>query len=516
MKRLALPLVPLVAALLALLLGLLAARAAGAGEPAAVRAPAFAGSFYPDDPARLRAAIEGFLADARPPRGEAPVALVAPHAGYVYSGQIAADAYRQAMGSAYDVVVILGTNHAAAPFDGVSVDASAGLRTPLGVAVADAELARALAAADGALGYRPEAHAREHSIEVQVPFVQVALPRARIVAAVVGRPDLALAERFGRALARALAGRRALIVASSDLSHYPARDAARAADLEVLAALATLDAPAAAAAFARVERAGTRGLVTAACGQGPALAALVAARELGARSGAVVSYANSGDTVAGEAARVVGYGALAWTRGRSAAAPAAPALPPPPGGEAALSAAEHAELLALARSTLERWFRSGTFPLPRPTSERLGRPQGAFVTLLADGRLRGCIGDLAGETPLALSVARMAVAAAFEDRRFSPLQAAELPGLELEISVLTPPRPVAGPQAIRVGTDGVLLARDGRRAVFLPQVAPEQGWSRDQLLGHLCEKAGLTGDCWRRGALLSTFQADVFREKGAS
>jgi AmmeMemoRadiSam system protein B len=247
-KRLALPLVPLLAALLALLLGLLAARAAGAGEAAGVRAPAFAGSFYPDDPARLRAAIEGFLADARPPRGEAPVALVAPHAGYLYSGQIAADAYRQALGSAYDVVVILGTNHAAPPFDGVSVDASAGLRTPLGVAAVDVELARALAAADGALGFRPEAHAREHSIEVQVPFVQVALPRARIVAAVVGRPGLALAERFGRALARALAGRRALIVASSDLSHYPPRDAARAADLEVLAALATLDAPAAAAA----------------------------------------------------------------------------------------------------------------------------------------------------------------------------------------------------------------------------------------------------------------------------
>lgn len=493
-------------------LALASAVAAGA---AGVREPAFAGSFYPKDPAALRGAIEAFLADARPPGGERPVALVVPHAGYLYSGPIAGDGWRQVAGLDYEVVVLLGTNHTVAPFTGVALDDVSGYRTPLGVVETDAGLARKLAAADRAIAVRPDAFAREHSVEVQLPFLQVALPRARVLTAVVGRPDPELARRFGAALAGALTGRKALIVASSDLSHYPGLEDARAADREALAAVAGLEPEAAAAAFARVERSGRPGLDTAACGQGPILATLTAARALGARRGAVVSAANSGETVPGEEGRVVGYGAVVFTAGAGGSDLRALESAAPPAAATPLDAGERAALLALARSTLERFYTTGTLPLPRPASPRLARPQGVFVTLTERGALRGCIGDLAGRTPLALAVARMALAAATEDPRFAPVRRDELSTIALEISVLTPYAPVASAAAIEVGRHGVLLEKGGRRAVFLPQVAPEQGWNRDELLAHLCEKGGLPADCWRSGARLSTFEAEVFAEKGA-
>lgn len=485
--------------------------------PAAeVRAPAFAGTFYPADAAALRGAIEGFLADAAAdPAPERPIALVVPHAGYVYSGPIAGEGYRQAAGFDHELVIVLGTNHAVPPFAGVALDDVSGYRTPLGVVVVDTALRDRLAALDRKVTLRPDAFAREHSVEVQLPFVQVLLPRAKVLTAVVGEPDLALARRFGAALASALSGRKALIVASSDLAHYPAIDAARAADREVLNGIAGLDPAAAAAAFARVERAGHPGLVTAACGQAPILTAMVAAEALGARRGRVVSAANSGDTVAGEPGRVVGYGAVVFDAGAGGPDLRALAAPVPPVAATALGADERTALLALARATLERYFATGTFPLPRPASARLARPQGVFVTLEERGELRGCIGDLEGKTPLALAVARMAFAAATQDPRFRPVRREELPAIALEISVLTPYAPIASASAIEVGRHGVLLEKGGRRAVFLPQVAPEQGWNRDELLTHLCEKGGLPGDCWRVGAHLSTFEAEVFSEKGA-
>jgi AmmeMemoRadiSam system protein A len=169
-------------------------------------------------------------------------------------------------------------------------------------------------------------------------------------------------------------------------------------------------------------------------------------------------------------------------------------------------------LLALARETIRRYLDNGTTPLARgfpPVAERL---QGAFVTLNEHGELRGCIGHMAEDRPLAQVVGAMALAAALEDPRFSPVAAREVPGLEIEISVLTPMQRVAGPEAIVLGRDGVVLRKDGRSAVFLPQVAGEQGWDRPTMLQHLAAKAGLDTDAWQSGAEFLTFQAIVFRE----
>ena len=478
-----------------------------------VRAPAMAGKFYPGDAKKLEAAVKGFLQDALTPRGERPIAIVVPHAGYIYSGQIAADAYKQAMGYPYDVVVILGTNHTVAPFEGVSVFQGRGYATPLGVAEIDRPVAQALAAADPAFAYRPEAHKEEHSEEVQVPFVQVAFPQAKIVTAIVGTSDLGVTERFGKALARVLKDKKALIVASSDLSHYPPYGEAVEADRATLKAIASLDPAVLATSIAEQERKGRRGLVTCACGEAPILAAMYAARALGARRGVVVSHANSGDTAVGDYNRVVGYGAVLFTAGdggpdTKVLEPAAPASKP-----VALSDADRKFLLALARKTLERYFLTDTLPLPRSDSPALRQDHGAFVTLKEHGDLRGCIGHMAEDTPLVLTVAKMALEAALNDPRFASVRPEELPSIEMEISVLTPFARVDGPGAIQVGRDGALIKKGDRQAVFLPQVAPEEGWSREEMLEHLCAKAGMPTDCWKSGCTFYTFQADVFGEQ---
>jgi MEMO1 family protein len=253
-------------------------------------------------------------------------------------------------------------------------------------------------------------------------------------------------------------------------------------------------------------------LATCACGESAVAAAMVAAKLLGAAHGRVVSYANSGDLPIGDPERVVGYGAVVFTPGAPGAdgsvllpaAPAAQAQPPTP--------SDKKLMLALARETIRRYLDTQTVPLARGFSPSLDRPQGVFVTLKKHGELRGCIGQMTPDRPLRVLVGSMALAAAFQDTRFSKVRANELKDIEVEISVLTPFKEVPGPSAIVVGRDGVLLQKDRRSAVFLPQVATEEGWTRDQMLDNLCLKAGLSEGCWRTGAKFSTFQADVFRE----
>ncbi len=297
-----------------------------------VRPPAFAGTFYPESSVQLRGAIDAFLVDAIPGGRENPVAIVAPHAGYIFSGQICADAYAQIRRESVDLVVILGTNHTSPGFDKIAVHPGSGFRTPLGVAGIDRAAAAALLKDSPDCIADASVHGQEHSVEVQIPFIQVLFPGAKILPVIVGSPDPALCSRFGTALARIVRHRRVLIVASSDLSHYPAYDDAVRIDTATLDALMTLD-PAAFHAAVSSSRDSFAGLSTAACGEGPILAALSAARHLGARRANIVSYANSGDTSVGDRDRVVGYGAVVFTAGNAAAGMNA-SKPATPGGGA--------------------------------------------------------------------------------------------------------------------------------------------------------------------------------------
>jgi hypothetical protein len=476
-----------------------------------VRAPAMANQFYPGEPARLKLAIQQFLKDAPKVRVEKPLAILVPHAGYIFAGQIYADAYRQVMELNYDLVVILGANHTSGDFQGISVFPRGSFQTPLGRAPVDSSVADALLAEDKDCTSKTEVHAREHSIEVQVPFVQVVLPRAKIVPVVVATNDIRACTRFGEALARVVRGRQALIVISSDLSHYPSYEDAKRVDRKSLEAILKLS-PKAFSERTQTPFGGIRNLVTYACGEAPILAGLAAAKAMGASAAALVSYANSGDLAAGDRSRVVGYGAVVLASGadspaheaRIGAKPASAALPLKPSDKTAL--------LRLARETIKRYLTTETVPLPRGFSARLDAPQGAFVTLKERGELRGCIGHIPPEFQLCQTVADMAAQAAFNDPRFKPVELSELDDIEIEISVLTPMKPVSGAEQIRVGLDGVVIFKDGKSAVFLPQVAVEQKWGRDEMLDNLCLKAGLSTGCWRSDAKFQVFQAEVFSE----
>jgi len=242
------------------------------------------------------------------------------------------------------------------------------------------------------------------------------------------------------------------------------------------------------------------------------MSAMAAAKALGAIRGIVVSYTNSGDVLVGDRARVVGYGAEVLAAAGESPAGVLDPRPDVPPADLPLGRADESSLLAFARKTLDRFLNTETVPLARGFTPRLQVPQAAFVTLKKHGELRGCIGHMAADTPLGQIVGAMALEAAFNDPRFRPLSLSELGDVEIEISVLTPMKPIAGPAEIKIGRDGVLLQKGTRSAVFLPQVAPEQGWDTPETLDNLCMKAGLEQGCWKQGARLLVFQAKVFGE----
>lgn len=475
-----------------------------------IRPPVVAGKFYPESASILKLALETFMHDALPALTKEPLAIVVPHAGYIYSGQICADGYSQVANQSYEAIIILGTNHTTAGLRKIALYPGDGFRTPLGTAPVDRVLVEALRAASPDCVADAAPHVREHSLEVQVPFVQFLFPRAKIVPAIAGEADVALFIRFGAALAKVLKGRRALIVASSDLSHYPAAADAELVDQQTLAAITSLDPATLHAAIQKQTARHIPGLDTSACGAAPIMAAMAAAKAMGATGGRVVSYAHSGDLPIGERERVVGYGAVVLGSGLESVKETAPTAST---AENALTPADKRALLALARETIARYLTMQMVPLPRRFSPAAMEQRGVFVTLKKQGNLRGCIGRMIPDRPLATLVGMMAIQAAFEDPRFRPVTIDEVPKLKIEISVLTPMQPVSGPDEIEVGRDGVLFQKGRSSAVFLPQVAPEQGWGREEMLCHLCQKAGLPAEAWQEGgACFSTFQAEVFGE----
>ncbi len=452
-----------------------------------VRPPAFAGQFYPADPVRLAAEIDAALEAAAPasaPSGRV-VGLIAPHAGYVYSGRTAAAAYARVMGTPVETVVILAPSHRVA-FEGLSVWPDGGFETPLGVARVDEALAREIAKAAGA-GFRADAFAEEHAVEVQVPFIQRALPGASIVPVVMGLPARENIRALAAALAKACLGKKVLVVASTDLSHYLPKARAEAAD----AATAELIRGLRVDTIIRKVEAGENIM----CGGGGVAALLLLAEKAGRPSVEILARTDS----SGAGGPVVGYLAAAVLSGAGAEA-------------FALDRDDKAELLRLAREALTEFVLRGGVIGDRTGRARLAGPRGAFVTLRKAGELRGCIGYTEPAAPLGRTVIQAAVLAASEDPRFPPVGAAELEAIRIEISVLTPPREIARAREVRVGTHGLIVERDGRKGLLLPQVPVENGWDRETFLEQASLKAGLPPDAWRRGARLSVFEAIVFRE----
>jgi AmmeMemoRadiSam system protein B/AmmeMemoRadiSam system protein A len=456
-----------------------------------VREPAVAGSFYPGSEKALRDAVSSMLEEAKPAAlGGRVVGLIAPHAGYMYSGQVAAYAYNTVRGKHFDAVIVVAPSHRMY-FEGSSIYREGPYLTPLGLVPIAADIADAIAKADPSVVSRPEAHTGEHSLEVQLPFLQVAVPDLKIVPIIMGDQSLDNCKRLAGAMASAAKGKNVLLVASTDLSHFHDYDQAMRLDNSVIALVGSYDPE----GLARALAAGS----CEACGGGPVIAVMLAARQLGATRAVILNHANSGD-VTGDRSSVVGYMAAALV-GEGAV-----------GVDLGLNEQEKADLLRIARQSITAKLSGKPVPEFKITSERLKKQMGAFVTLTEDGELRGCIGHIIGTQPLHRTISDMAIAAATEDPRFSPVEAGELNAIAIEISVLTPLRRITDPEEIMVGRDGIYIEKGLHRGLLLPQVATEYGWDTYEFLDNTCLKAGLPRGSWREGANIQIFSAQVFNE----
>jgi len=468
------------------------------------------GPWYPADATQLQKMLDGFFAQVPPAENPgAIVGLIAPHAGYAYSGLCAARAYRRlAGGRAIQRVILLGSSHHRGYYGACVSDHSA-YATPLGTVAVDTGICRTLAAKKIFKSDRG-IMANEHSIENQLPFLQKALARDRfkIVPILFGSLDKKDFAALAETIAAYIDGQ-TLVVASSDLTHYGENFAYTPFADDLKNRLTVLDA----GLIETIERLDFEnywryrektGITT--CGFVPMgiMIKLFAGKNT---SCSRVDYSKSGDRN-GDYSTSVSYASLLFTRGGAAA-----------DGTNSLDGSEQKLLLELARTTLLNHFQnkriSDNLEIGFAKLPKLRQKLGVFVTLRRNGELRGCIGSIVGVEPLCRGVAANAIHAAIDDPRFAPLRPEELARIKIEISVMTPLRPVDDYRVIRLGTDGVVIRDGSAQAVFLPQVATETGWSLEQFMGRLCQKAGLERDTYKTSRTMQffIFQAQVFSEK---
>lgn len=447
-----------------------------------LRPPAVAGMFYPDDPDKLRDELASCLAGAVSPAPTSGAgllkALIVPHAGYIYSGGTAGKAYAllAALAGRIRRVVLLGPCHRVA-VRGLAAPTVRTFATPLGSIALDR------AAIDG-LADLPQvvpsdaAHAQEHSLEVQLPFLQTVLGEFKLVPLAVG--DAGAAE-VAQVIDRLWGGPETLLVISSDLSHFHGYAEARKIDQATAGRILALEQ------LTSFEQA---------CGALPINGLLAVARRRGLRIERI-AQCNSGDT-AGDKGRVVGYASFALYE-------APPAASDDPG----------AALLVRARNAIAAQLGQPT--RTESAHPALGQPGATFVTLTQDGALRGCIGSLEAHRPLDQDVRANAVAAAFRDPRFPPLTLAELARTRVEVSLLTVPQPMAftdeadALRQLRPNIDGIIFIAGQRRSTFLPQVW-EQLPDPRQFMAHLKQKAGLPADYWSPEVRLQRYEVRKWKE----
>lgn len=490
-----------------------------------VRQAGGAGFWYPDDPGKLAEEVNRYMAAAKPV--EAPgkvVALVSPHAGYRYSGPVAGAAYKQVQGQHYDTVVVVGLSHRM-PIARASVFDGDAYETPLGRLPVDKEVTRSLLAHRDLFEYNTAAHATrrarfesggEHSVENQVPFLQEAIGESKMVEILINTENAELCRRAGQALAEALRGKNALLVASTDLTHWPSYADAVRIDGKALDILAGFDIPKAWKELAELERqhADVHNLSCVMCSKAAVMTVFEAAKALGADKSVILDYQNSGDTAGGKD-QVVGYGAMALydldePPQKAAASKAAEQESEP------LTEAQKKTLLSIARQTLEAVSRGEPIPAVKSDDPILQEKRGCFVTLTIDGNLRGCIGRFDVDGPLYQTVGEMAKSAALEDPRFPSLTPEEVPQVEIEITVFPehPRRRITDINEIEIGRHGLYIRRGGYGGTLLPQVASSRGWDRETFLEQTCQKAFLPKDAWKDPETeIYIYPGEIFHEE---
>lgn len=463
------------------------------------REAAFAGQFYPGSRASLENKLEELFAKAAAPVGpdKSLRAVISPHAGYVFSGKVAASAFNQIPENArYERVFVLASSHRYR-FNGAAVFTEGNYETPLGEIEVDLQLAKKLVKSSDAIVKHTEAHLHEHSLEVQLPFLQYKLGNNfKLVPLIVGTNRPEECKKIASAL-KPWFNAKNLFVISTDFSHYPDYEDAQATDRLTADAICTNKAEKLLETLEKTKSQDIKNLATSLCGWTSVMTLLYLTENRNYTFGQV-DYQNSGDArYYGDKDRVVGYWAIAVFDED---------MP------FRISEAEKKEIISKAKNAIRKYLETGKRgkPLPTDMGGILAEKAGVFVSIYIDNELRGCIGGFAQEKTLSELVQHMAVSAAC-DRRFDNIGPEELDKMELEISVLSPLKRIKSADEIELGRHGIYIKKDLNSGTFLPQVAEKTGWDVNEFLGRCSrDKAGLGWDGWKT-AELYTYEAVIFR-----
>lgn len=496
-----------------------------------VYGPVVSGFFYPRDEQNLKKMINTLM--DKVPRVEPPgkpLALISPHAGYDYSGAVAAYGYSTLKGRDYKRVIILAPSHYGKRYRGASLLKADYYQTPLGIVEIDKESCKKLMEKSPRFDNQPlfgnysAAYKNEHSMETQLPFLQTVLGEFKLVPVLLGVLVEDDFEKIATAL-RDCMDENTLVVASSDFTHYGSRFGYVPFQTQVEENIKRLD-------YGAIDRILVRdfdGLIRyreetgiTVCGITPIAVLLKLLPE--EAQGKVLNYDTSG-RLTKDFTNSVSYTSIIFTSGKEKKTGNPPKADQPQawviktGGVIEesnhLTKEEASVLLNIARKTLEGYARTKKLPEVEENklSPRLKEKSGVFVTLNKGEELRGCIGHILPKETLWKAVMENTVNSAFGDIRFSPVREEEVDNIEIEISVLSPLRRIKGPEEFQVGKEGIMIKLGRASAVFLPQVAGEQGWDKHETLCHLCRKAGLPWNAWwDKDMEFYVFTAMVFHE----
>jgi len=470
-------------------------------EQVSYRPATVAGAFYPADPVELRKTILEYLDEIKQTKKDYDIhGLVVPHAGYVFSGKTAAMAYKQLLGREYDAVIIIAPSHVSA-FAGSSVFKGDGYVTPLGVANVDKELAKSIAEADDDISYSYDGHEwtgsrTEHSIEVQVPFLQIVQPNVPIVPISMGEQDDACANRLFKAiiLSAEKQDKKVLVVASTDLSHFHNLDRAEDLDMQVVSAFNRYD-------YFMMAYHLFNGKWEA-CGGGPMVVAMMAAEFLGANSSIVFDYSTSAKNKKyGDTSRVVGYMAGAMVYDKEAKLDDLPDL-----NDYERSKVIEAAKQGVKSAVLGKQIERDKSNLPKSLQGKYS----AFVTITKNGKLRACMGHTFPQQQLIDEVKGVGKLAATSDYRFGVVRKEELDSVEYEVSIMSRMRRIVDPMEVEPGEDGLYIRNGNKAGLLLPQVAAERNWDKKTFLENICLKAGLPTSGYKdRNAEIYVFKAVI-------
>jgi MEMO1 family protein len=466
-----------------------------------IREPAYAGKFYPGTKKELTDQLKKLFSDSKKCISKSrPSAIISPHAGYVFSGRVAASAYNQIPENEnYKKIFILASSHQFM-FGGAAVFDAGNYKTPLGEVEVDTELARQLIESNKIFISNTEAHRLEHSLEVQLPFLQYKLKNnLLIVPIILGTNDPSECRKIAKAL-EAFYTPENLFVISSDFSHYPSYEDAVENDLQTALAICSNKPEKLLQVLDSNKRKNISHLVTSLCGWTSVLTLLYITEHKNVVYQKIF-YQNSGDNeYYGDKDRVVGYwGLVVLDRDRSFS----------------ITREEQKILLAKARESITNFLKTGSRKIAEPSSTDniLTKHAGVFVSIYINKELRGCIGNFAKDETLCDMVQRLAVSAAC-DYRFEDIRPDELPDMELEISILTPLQIIESIDNIVLGKHGILIKKGPRSGTFLPQVATKTGWNLYEFLGHCArDKAGIGWEGWKdKDSEIFTYEAFVFKD----